>query len=538
MADNWKQKPFCIPTFKEFVPHRVRFCTLIIFACCFQLSGGVYLAGLNQMMGGKTLMQEDIMMAAYTSFIGLTITFPLLFRVKFRFKSRNIIMTAATIIAVANIIIMTSNNLFVIVVASFVVGMCRLFGTFECMSTLQGKLAPNHDQTIFFCVLFCIILSAIQLSGLATTYIDFYYNWEYMHLFVTFIMLAVALAAFVMMKNIRLTDKLPLYGIDFTGFVLWSVFLLSTSYTLLYGKHYEWFGSVNIRVGAVTSIVSFLLALRQMLTAEQPYFNPDIFKYRKMRIGLLLTMCMILLLATPSTVEGALTGAILHYQNISAISLNFIVLIGGITGSLVAFYTLVVRRMFYKWIIFGGFACLVAYQGILYFLIDRHTSLEMLYLPCFLRGVGYTMLYVTLTLYSIKDIPFKYFLQPVGILGFVRTGIGTVAAAALVSNMINFLTKENYTNLCAGADALNSIAAGMEDGALYGEVMQQALMVSLKQILGWFTMGGIAILLIIPGLRYIKPVMRSMPSMRSYRKIVQKIYGLKKIDTADSGFHM
>lgn len=533
MADNWKQKPFCIPTFKGFVPHRVRFCTLIIFACCFQLSGGVYLAGLNQMMGGKTLIQEDIMMAAYASFIGLTITFPLLFRVKFRFKSRNIIMTAATTIAVANIIIMTSNNLLVIIAASFVVGMCRLFGTFECMSTLQGKLAPNHDQTIFFCVLFCIILSAIQLSGLATTYIDFYYNWEHMHLFVTFIMLGVALAAFVMMKNIRLTDKLPLYGIDFTGFILWSVFLLSTSYTLLYGKYHEWFYCVNIRVGAVISIVSFLLALRQMFTAEQPYFSPDILSYKKMRIGLLLTMCMIMLLATPTVVESTLTGGILHYHNISAISLNFIVLIGGITGSLIAFYTLIVRRMFYKWIIFWGFACLVAYQGILYFLIDRHTSLEMLYIPCFLRGVGYTMLYVTLTLYSIKDIPFKYFLQPVGILGFVRTGIGTVAVAALVSNLMHFLTKESYTNLCAGADALNNIATGMSHGAIYGEIMQQALMVSLKQILGWFTIGGIAILLIIPGLRYIKPVMRNMPSMRSYRKIVQKIYKVKKIYTAD-----
>ena len=533
MADNWQQGPFRIPTFKDFVPHDVRFWALIIFACCFQLSGGVYLAGLNQIIGGKALTQEDVMMAAYASFIGLTVTFPLLFRVKFRFKSRNIIMTAATTIAVANIVIMTSNNLFVIVATSFVVGMCRLLGTFECLSTLQGKLAPNHDQTIFFCVLFCIILSAIQVSGLATIYIDFYYNWEYMHLFIASLMLCVVLAAFAMMKNIRLTDKFPLAGIDWMGFILWSVFLLSASYTLLYGKQLDWFHSAYIRTGAVTATLSFLLAVRRMLTAGQPYFSPDILSYKKMRTGLLLTMCMILLLATPTAVEGALTGAILHYHNISAISLNCVVLVGGITGSLIAYYTLVLRRIYYKWIIFWGFACLVAYQGMLYFLIDARTSLEMLYLPCFLRGTGYTMLYVTLTLYSIKDIPFKYFLQPVGILGFVRTGVGTVAAAVLVSNLLNYLTNENIMNLSMEIDAVNSLATNMPTGVLCGEVARQALMVSLKQIMGWFTIGGLALLLFIPGLKYIRPVMRSMPSMRSYRKIVQRVYKVRKIDTTD-----
>lgn len=534
MADNWQQGPFRIPTFKDFVPHDVRFWALIIFACCFQLSGGVYLAGLNQIIGGKALTQEDVMMAAYASFIGLTVTFPLLFRVKFRFKSRNIIMTAAAVIAVANLVIMTSNNLFIIVATSFVVGMCRLLGTFECLSTLQGKLAPNHDQTIFFCVLFCIILSAIQLSGLATIYIDFHYNWEYMHLFISALMLTVVLAAFAMMKSIRLTDKFPLSGIDWMGLVLWSVFLLSASYTLLYGKQLDWFDSSYIRAGVVTAATSLLLAIRQMLTAEQPYFNPDIFAYKKMRTGLLLTMCMILLLATPTAVEGALTSGILHYHNISTISLNSVVLVGGITGSLIAYYTLVIRRMYYKWIIFAGFGCLVAYQVILYFLIDPRTALEMLYIPCFLRGCGYTMLYVTLTLYSIKDIPFKYFLQPVGLLGFVRTGVGTVAAAVLVTNLMNWLTKENVMNLSMEIDAVNNLAMHMPTGAIYGEVARQALMVSLKQIMGWFTIGGLVLLLFIPGLKYIRPVMRSMPSMKSYRKIVQRIYKVKKIDTADN----
>lgn len=531
MGNNWQQGPFRIPTFKDFVPHNVRFTLLIIFACCFQLSGGVYLAAMNQLVGCKTLLQEDVMMAAYASFIGLTVTFPLLFRVKFRFKSRNIIMTAAVVIAVGNLVILTCNNLVIIMATSFVIGMCRLFGTFECMSTLQGKLAPNHDQTIFFCVLFCIILSAIQLSGIATVYLDFFYNWRYMHLFIAALLLAVTLTAALLMKDIRLTDKYPLSGIDWAGFALWSLFLLSSSYTLLYGKHFEWFESQYICTGTAVAVISLLLAIRRMLTAEQPYFSPEIFGYKGFKSSLLLIMTMSLLLATPNTVEGVMTGGILHFPSISTISLNWVVLVGGVCGSLFSFYTLAIRKMFYKWIIFTGFACLVGYQAIMYFLIDTRTALEMFYVPLFLRGAGYTTLFVTLTLYSIKNIPFKYFLQPVGILGFIRTGAGTAAAAAIVANLMNYLMKENCMNLGWELDAVNSAAAAVHSGALYGELAEQALMVSAKQIMGWFTIFGIFVLAAIPSMRYIRPVMRSMPKMKQYRKIARKLYKLRRLDS-------
>ncbi len=40
------------------------------FAVTFQFSGGIYLASVSQMVGSLALMQEDIMMAGYASFVG------------------------------------------------------------------------------------------------------------------------------------------------------------------------------------------------------------------------------------------------------------------------------------------------------------------------------------------------------------------------------------------------------------------------------------------------------------------------------------
>lgn len=68
-----------------------RVTTLLSFVLVFQLSGGIYLASMQQMMGATSLMHEDIMMAALASFTGISIVFPILFRLKFRFTTYGII---------------------------------------------------------------------------------------------------------------------------------------------------------------------------------------------------------------------------------------------------------------------------------------------------------------------------------------------------------------------------------------------------------------------------------------------------------------
>ena len=65
-----------VPSFKENIPMWARVTTLLSFVLAFQLSGGIYLASMQQMMGATSLMHEDIMMAALASFTGISIVFP------------------------------------------------------------------------------------------------------------------------------------------------------------------------------------------------------------------------------------------------------------------------------------------------------------------------------------------------------------------------------------------------------------------------------------------------------------------------------
>ena len=86
--------PFVLPMFRSFVPRKMQPWIYLFIAVIFQLSGGVYLGALNQMIGSMSLMREDILMCMYANLAGMAIYFPLLFRMKFRFTNKTLHLTA------------------------------------------------------------------------------------------------------------------------------------------------------------------------------------------------------------------------------------------------------------------------------------------------------------------------------------------------------------------------------------------------------------------------------------------------------------
>ena len=59
--------PFVLPMFRSFVPRKMQPWIYLFIAVTFQLSGGVYLGALNQMIGSMSLMREDILMCMYAN---------------------------------------------------------------------------------------------------------------------------------------------------------------------------------------------------------------------------------------------------------------------------------------------------------------------------------------------------------------------------------------------------------------------------------------------------------------------------------------
>ena len=64
MAENNKEwyGGFAMPMFKDWVTEWIRPWLYVYLAFTFQLSGGIYIGALNEMMGSMSLMREDLLM--------------------------------------------------------------------------------------------------------------------------------------------------------------------------------------------------------------------------------------------------------------------------------------------------------------------------------------------------------------------------------------------------------------------------------------------------------------------------------------------
>ena len=102
--------PFTLPAIRDFVPEKWKPWIMIAIVIVFQLSGGIYLASVAEMVGSLALLHEDIMMAGYASLVGMSLTFAIMFRLKFRFNSKVSLLTCCIVLIVCNLICMHTSS--------------------------------------------------------------------------------------------------------------------------------------------------------------------------------------------------------------------------------------------------------------------------------------------------------------------------------------------------------------------------------------------------------------------------------------------
>lgn len=299
-------------------------------------------------------------------------------------------------------------------------------------------------------------------------------------------------------RTIRLGKKIPLYGIDWIGLLLWTVMLFAIVFICIYGDFYDWLDSVQIRSCIVIAVVSLLININRMTSIRHPYIDPQVFRYKKFPVVLFLFLMLCLFLTTSSVLQNAFMTSILQYDTLNAISLNWCVFAGILAGAGIVFFRQAVLKEGYKLLISVGFTLIVMYQYYMYFLlIYPDLNIESLYLPNFLKGIGHGVLYISLTIYVAKHIPFKHFFQSLCVLSFIRTSIAPPLGAAILNRWMKHLQRDNWGLLSRNMDNLHEWMPDVSLMQLYEEVNTQTMLTSLKELFGWICLLGTVFLVIV-----------------------------------------
>ncbi|MDE7409672.1 MAG: hypothetical protein K2N09_06590 [Muribaculaceae bacterium] len=499
MADwHANQGPFDIPEVPNFIPRRLKPYLFIFFVLIVQFSGGVYLAAASDMVGTTALMQEDILMAGYSSLIGMSINFAVMFRIKFRFSTRTQLLVSAIVLIIANLICAGTSSVPVLVATCFVAGWFRMQATFACNSTIQLWLTPVRDMAVFFCYVYIVVDSVIQLSGIATIYTAFFSQWEYMHWTMVGLLALMMVMVLLLVRPMRAPMFIPMLGIDWIGAVLWAGFMMSFAFICLYGSYFDWWDAVEIRGAALIGLACLCLNLWRASFLHHPYISFRAMSNRNVIRATGIYLVFFTLIATEHVFEHSYAANILGFDETNLIDLNWYVFAGIIAGCGFTYFTFALRKWRYKTMTAIGFAFAIVYLAYFYFFIDYNVEKEMLFIPLFFRGAGAVIISIVfLTSIVQSGLPFQVFPQALTINGFTGAVMGATLGPAIIGEFLRHTMAKNVALLGVNVTDTNPEIAFAPLGQLYGLVQTQALIVSMKEIYGWLLIVSLASLTVI-----------------------------------------
>ena len=500
------QGPFRVPSFNSYVPRCLQPWIYLLFAFIFQLSGGIYGGAMSHVMGEYSLMREDVLMVIMCNVVGVAMPFPFLFKMKFRFTNRSLLLNAALVIAVCNVLIVWTESLPVMCALSYVAGFFKLCGTFECMSNIQLWMTPKRDFTVFFPLLYCIVLGNIALSPWITEHLIYIYqDWRIINWTMAGAMLTVALVVYVTTHDFHFMKPLPFISVDYLGCLLWSAWMLEFIFFFNYGEYYNWLDSKVMRMDVVLFLVTGYFCISRMMHIRHPYISPEAWRYKRLIPLLILFAFVEFMGSTPKVLQTAFTGGVLHFGNLTTNVLNVVEWGAVIMGCLFCLLWCKVLHWKYTRLLTIGVAAMVGYPVMMYFLIDQGLPIERLYLPTALRSFGNAIFFCMLTVYLEELMPFQHFFMGLTMAGIIRNG----PVATMCSGLFSFGIR-------------HQMADNMARGLPYDAT--QLLMISVRQLYGITCLIGIAVLLIflIWDIEPVRSTLKKMPSWNFVGKMMKR----------------
>lgn len=527
---------FAMPMYHDFVPKWIRPWIYVVLAFCFQLSNGMYLGAMNNIVGEWGIMREDVQMCLYATLIGMALYFPVLFRMKFRFSNKLLLMTAAAVIVVCNLLATFRIPLPLLWALCVVCGMAKIQGTFECMSTIQLWMTPKRDFGVFFPILHIILLCSIELAGYLAAWFAFDMHWTYMHWLVMALMLVVLLVQALLTRPFHAMPQIvPLKGIDWMGALLWCALWLQVAWLLNYGDWLDWWHSPDFRLVTGTMLITLAVCLQRMMHHPKPYIEPAMWTYHNVVPVILLIGVVEALFSCEHVLEMVYYEEVMHYADHTYEALNQWSLPGIVAGCLFSIGWLKLMRWNVYKLIALALVAFCIYAGGFYVLVDSNISIEQLRIPILWRGFSYAVLCISFMWCLHAIMSFEHFFQALSVFNVLHMFVGGLVGAALHGRGMKYYVADGFTRCSGYVDSVRLSVRAVDFPQMMNGIVEGFLAQSVKILFGWTLIAGLffAALMLLWDIPMVRHQVKHIPAwpvvgMRVLRG-VQRQRRLKKI---------
>ncbi|WP_413533542.1 hypothetical protein [Empedobacter brevis] len=464
--------------FASWVPKPVMLLLIIVILFPMMSISGVYTSTVTNVSGALATYTEYISLANNAGYIGMGVAFLIIFRVKMRFRSKEIITFCSILLAILSYICGMTDKPWVLVVCSFFIGFIKMFPFIEMVLPLMFVVSPTGDRGKFYSVFYPLSIVSGQLFAYYFASIVFDGNWQTPYFTMSAIMLTIAMLSLIFQHNKRFCFKMPLYQIDWLSLVLLSISFMSLNYFFVFMKQQGWFISPYIVGTLIVGVTFFIwLVYRQTLLARKLIDFSAFTKKNVIHASVLLLFFGIY--QASSSIYSQYAVGVLGYNNLVNAHTNLWMIPGIIVAGILAFFGFK-NKWYIKYYIALGFFCFFLHLLCLYLIIQPQMDIRYLEYSMLLKGLAMGILFIGIWFYASLNLSMDQLMGMMAILIALRSFLATAIGGAIIG-WATYQSQWQSLNDISNYLDVGEIPNGM---MIYQNTMLNSLMASLKIVLG------------------------------------------------------
>ncbi|MGN8055053.1 MFS transporter [Pedobacter sp. 22163] len=293
----------------------------------------------------------------------------------------------------------------VLIVIRFLQGLANISLVAICINLIFSSLRTERSREIGYSVLYCILLCISPITILLTAPLIDQIDYNKLYLYTAIAFVPGGLFAFYILNERRLNESIPIHGVDWKSFIIYSTALVSLSYTLTYGQQLDWFESSKILLALFLFFISVLAHFLRQSHLERAFLSTAVFRYTNFWIGTLL----LLVLYISRGAFNFTTAYFVQSLGFSPAHLGFFLIyniIGAIAGTVIT-SRLMIAKVSFRMIWISGLSFLLMHQIWMIFLFNSQGEEQAFIIPLFLQGFGAGLMLAPIIVYMVTSVPLE-----------------------------------------------------------------------------------------------------------------------------------
>lgn len=440
--------------FKEWAPDWLIRLTIFLVLMPGLLVFALYFSNISEASGYYGIEPADVQFSIVIMYAAMVSFFPVDDRFFKYLKPKPYFITATLINIALYYICGITRDPDILMICRFLQGLsCSMLCNF-CLNLIFYKLPQQRARALGYGVFYGVIQASIPVCAIFCSWILYHYEFNQLFYLLIFMQIPGVVLMLLIVKNIRIKKKFPLYQIDWVSYVFFAFILCSIGYILVYGQQLNWFSAQKIKLLSLAIIISAGLFSYRQLHLKRPLIQLRLLRFANFRNGLLL-------LALYYICKGTTGFTYIFAQQILGLDPIHLIPFWGVNiAGIVLGMAIAVRFVLLKseakilWI--TGFLSLLIFHLLMYFLFSANAEEKQLYLPLFIQGFGTGWLMVPLVVFLVSAAP----LSMVGatpFIGIVSRFLGLSAGIAIGNYFQLYYKSIHFNDFRQYVTALNPL---------------------------------------------------------------------------------